>query len=692
MKELLHPGVYTQVVNPLGGAIEVASTAIAAFVGITEKGPLNKAIQIKNFTQYQQIFGWNNEGFHKDSYLGYCVKGFFDNGGRKCYVVRVTNAGPVDGTKKPTVATMVLKDKTSAYGIVVSSSNETPLKIYAGKLWKDEHGTDKYGEEGVWGKDIRIKIVDGTTNPDKEFNLYVLRGDNVVETIEDLSVVEGMDNYYIDVINKTSRYVCASLPNGRTTVKSAGFLVSGNTTGSIVTNNPDNIDEVFMIKVDDSKFIEISINVNITNNLTDIAALIQKTVRDKSVDYSGSLYNAVMAFTCTYNANRLVLTSGNYSPTGTTTGYISSSVVISQYRAKSGDDAETKKEAASKKLLKDLKLTYDDKMMQASRIFAPSIGTYPDNSITVTGGQDPDYSSIQSSDYNKALHSLDIIQDVSIVSIPGNGERPSDRISNQDTVSSIISAGISYCSNRVQAECIFLADPPKSAKSSDMVEFVDKIPTKNEHGALYFPWLQVADPVGSGRNPTILVPPAGHMAGVYAANDSRTGVWQAPAGTDANILNIFGLALDLKDEDQDDLNPKSINAIRSFTGPGIVVWGARTLSNEIAWRYVPVARMASFLRVSIFNGIQYAVFKPNDEPLWASLRLNIGSFMLNLFKQGAFQGKTPSEAFFVKCDSETNPQDNIDKGIVTMIIGFAPLKPAEFVVVKITQKVGQAIG
>jgi hypothetical protein len=151
-----------------------------------------------------------------------------------------------------------------------------------------------------------------------------------------------------------------------------------------------------------------------------------------------------------------------------------------------------------------------------------------------------------------------------------------------------------------------------------------------------------------------------------------------------------GLAVNLTDVKQGNLNRINVNCIRRFPASGIVSWGARTITSDPEYQYVPVRRMAIMLRVSIYNGIQWAVFEPNDEELWSQLRLNIGSFMMTLYRQGAFQGSTPSQAFFVKCDSETTTQDDINLGIVNVLVGFAPLKPAEFVVVKISQKAGQA--
>ncbi|MCP4664131.1 MAG: phage tail sheath family protein, partial [bacterium] len=217
------------------------------------------------------------------------------------------------------------------------------------------------------------------------------------------------------------------------------------------------------------------------------------------------------------------------------------------------------------------------------------------------------------------------------------------------------------------------------------------INTPNSYGAVYFPWLKMLDPTGGSPEP-IQVPPSGYAAGMYAQIDSRRGVWKAPAGTEAVLGGTVGLVTDLTDVQHGNLNksPISVCAIRKFPSSGIVLWGARTMSSDPEYKYIPVRRMAIFLRVSIFNGIQWAVFEPNDEPLWSALRLNIGSFMSTLFRQGAFQGASPSDAYFVKVDGETTTQADIDVGVVNILVGFAPLKPAEFVVVKISQKAGQS--
>ena len=183
------------------------------------------------------------------------------------------------------------------------------------------------------------------------------------------------------------------------------------------------------------------------------------------------------------------------------------------------------------------------------------------------------------------------------------------------------------------------------------------------------------------------------MAGLYSRTDAERGVWKAPAGTDATLRGVSYLEYRLSDQENGVLNPLGINAIRTFGVYGTVAWGARTLvgadQQTSEWKYVPVRRLALYLEESLFEGTKWVVFEPNDEPLWAQIRLNVGAFMHNLFRQGAFQGRTPRDAYFVKCDKETTTQNDINRGIVNIVVGFAPLKPAEFVVIKLTQIAGQ---
>jgi hypothetical protein len=225
-----------------------------------------------------------------------------------------------------------------------------------------------------------------------------------------------------------------------------------------------------------------------------------------------------------------------------------------------------------------------------------------------------------------------------------------------------------------------------------------EIPT-SANAALYFPYLLSPDPV-TGQSLSLVtgspneIPPAPTVAGIFAATDLSRGVWKAPAGFQATTTNTNGVVLrgKMTDPQQGLLNPVGVNCLRDFPNIGTTVFGARTLVTltDEQWRYVPVRRMALFLEQTFLANLKWVLFEPNDEPLWSAIVVSINDFMLGLFNQGAFQGSTPSLAFSVQCDSTTTTQTDIDAGVVNIIVGFAPLKPAEFVIITITQLAGQA--
>ncbi|HWU80615.1 MAG TPA: phage tail sheath C-terminal domain-containing protein, partial [Caulobacter sp.] len=214
------------------------------------------------------------------------------------------------------------------------------------------------------------------------------------------------------------------------------------------------------------------------------------------------------------------------------------------------------------------------------------------------------------------------------------------------------------------------------------------------NAAAYFPELIISDPANAGADRAVGV--SGVMAGLYARTDASRGIWKAPAGVDAKLKNVTRLAYTLSDEEVGVLNPLGLNALRVQTVYGLVCWGARTLmgSDQLMseWKYVPVRRLALFLEESLKRGLQWTVFEPNDEVLWAQIRLEVGSFLQNLFIQGAFAGRSPAEAFFVACDPSTTSIDEIAGGVVNVQIGFAPLRPAEFVFLNVRQIAGQTKG
>jgi phage tail sheath protein FI len=245
----------------------------------------------------------------------------------------------------------------------------------------------------------------------------------------------------------------------------------------------------------------------------------------------------------------------------------------------------------------------------------------------------------------------------------------------------------SFCEKR---RALLLADiVNKEPPTPDGVKPPSLASKKN--AAAFYPWLRAPDDLSEGRLADF--PTCGFIAGLIARTDATRGVWKAPAGTEATLVGVHSPVIDLTDKENGALNVQGVNCIRRFPIYGTVSWGARTVDghDEIGseWKYIPVRRTALFIEETLYRSTKWVVFEPNDEPLWSQIRLNIGSFMNDLFRQGAFQGRSPREAYFVKCDSETTTQSDINRGIVNVVVGFAPLKPAEFVVIKLTQIAGQ---
>lgn len=253
----------------------------------------------------------------------------------------------------------------------------------------------------------------------------------------------------------------------------------------------------------------------------------------------------------------------------------------------------------------------------------------------------------------------------------------------------LVTAASTFCTGQ---RAFLLVDPPATVTTATGAQgLLTTAAPASRSAALYYPRLVMPDPANNDRPRNIA--PSGVVAGIYARTDATRGVWKAPAGIEAVVGGVT-LSVPVTEADSGALNPLGINALRTLPVVGNVVWGARTLfgadTRASEWKYVPVRRTALYLEQSLYAGLKWVVFEPNDEPLWAQIRLNVGSFMQDLFRKGAFQGTTPREAYLVRCDKNTTTQSDIDRGIVNILVGFAPLKPAEFVVIQIQQLAGQA--
>jgi len=633
--------------------IESASTSTAAFVGLAEMGP-DKPRRITSWTEFQRYYGT----YIDDSYLAQSVFQFFNNGGRQCYIVRITrsDADPASVTVQNRAAPTPVED-----GLRFSAKNK-----------------------GAWGNYIYLQIENGGKDPGNEFKISIRRQEEIdvvpedflnippLEVHDDLSMDSNSPNYVFDFLSQNSDLIDAEVLEQNVSLQRGIHRGGFNPTLPLGDNNNFLInldyDGWHLIELSDTASTFDDIATSIT---TAVVALLPQKKKNSTPDV------AFTDFTCTTETvgdqTRLVLESGTNTPAGTVS--LTSSVRIQN--ASTNNATKLLKLGESNGGLSEDALA----VRRPANADVIQIGDAAVESpvTAVTAGTDGDAELIELS-YTDAFHLLDNITDFSLLAVPG------EPLIDAKTM---IDLGMEYCQNRSLQDVFFIGEMAMDDDTPTEAEnFRKSLVSPNSYGALYFPWIRASDPSGKSSEP-ILLPPSGYLAGLYARIDGRRGVWKAPAGTEATVSGAVGLAVDLTDIQQGNLNRINVNVIRRFPASGIVSWGARIITSDPEYKYVPVRRMAIFLRVSIYNGIQWAVFEPNDEGLWASLRLNIGAFMMNLFRQGAFQGSTPSKAFFVKCDSETNIQADIDSGIVNVLVGFAP-KPAEFVVVKISQKAGQS--
>lgn len=260
---------------------------------------------------------------------------------------------------------------------------------------------------------------------------------------------------------------------------------------------------------------------------------------------------------------------------------------------------------------------------------------------------------------------------------------------NGDVDPELVSQAAKYCESR---RAMLLVDPPSSWKTHcDAKANLAQVGTASRNAALFFPRLRRPNPLRDDLPDDYV--PCGAVAGVIARTDAQRGVWKAAAGLEATLVGVPELSVRLTDRENGELNPLAINCLRARTGVGAMVWGARTLQGKdmlaSEWKYIPVRRTALFLEESLDRGTRWVVFEPNDEPLWARIRMSVGVFLHELFRRGAFQGSVPRDAYFVKCDRETTTQADIDQGVVNIVVGFAPLRPAEFVNLSLRQLAGQ---
>ena len=306
-------------------------------------------------------------------------------------------------------------------------------------------------------------------------------------------------------------------------------------------------------------------------------------------------------------------------------------------------------------------------------------------SVSLSGGGVPATAHLGPDDYvgnaadRTGFGGLEAVDDVTMVSVPDLMAAYQRGMIDLEGVQAVQLAMIAHC--ELMGDRVAILDPPPGLNAQQVKEWrVDKAGYDSKYACLYWPWIKVFDPA-SGSN--VFVPPSGHMAGIWGRNDDTRGVHKAPANE--VVRGAVGLEVNITKTEHDTLNPVGVNCIRAFPGRGVRVWGARTLSSDPLWRYINVRRLFNYLEKSILNGTDWVVFEPNDPNLWAKIRRTISGFLVMEWRKGALFGLTPDQAYYVKCDDETNPAEGIDLGQVVCEIGVAPVKPAEFVIFRLSQ-------
>ena len=630
------PGVYVQEIPSGVRTIAGVATSIGAFVGYFKRGSMKQAVQLFSFGDFERAYG----GLDAASEASYAIQQFFLNGGTQAFVVRAAAAGTA------IASAIALKESPTAVNAI--------LKITA-------------LNEGKWGDNVRVDVDYNTTSPGTTFNVTVTELVNVggqlqpgqVEVFRNLIIDATKSNDSKSTINNGSVLVQADYLNSPTSAqRPAQTGTISKTLAPTDLSGLSNGDAMDVI-LNGSTVGTVTLAAPLPTTYAALATVITTQLRAITALQKASA--AVLGSASTQQFIQIKAGTSTASDVLTFTGALATKLGplvgnVQQYALGGVAVAAQALPGASQQAGND--------------------GTAPTAA---------DLIGVQAS--KTGMFMLEDVDLFNILCIP-------DTMNLVDTQAAQVAAAAEvYCEAR---RAFYILDVPQKDQVRDQVgeimTWLDQNATlRHKNAALYYPRPQIADPLNDFR--LRLAAPSGLVAGLYARTDGERGVWKAPAGTEAALRGVQALEYTLTDPENGVLNPLAINSLRRFPVYGNVCWGARTLVGADAqaseWKYIPVRRLALFLEESLYRGLKWVVFEPNDEPLWAQIRLNVGAFMHDLFRQGAFQGKTPREAYLVKCDSETTTQSDINRGIVNIVVGFAPLKPAEFVIIQIQQLAGQ---
>lgn len=634
-----YPGVYIEEIPSGVRTITGVATSVAAFLGRTQRGPANVPVLINSFADFERQFG----GMWADGPMTYAVRDFFLNGGAQAVIVRLFSPWYTSDTTRDEAIDAAQSVADAATG----------------------------GSAAEAAESARTEA-DDTANEDEPRHSAA---DAVATAAEREAARSGATPESVQAAAQAAvgHFRYAPLTVGDLSFQAATPGEWGNDLRATV--DPDVSDEAA-----EQYGMDAADLFNLT--ITDVGTGTSETFANVSLVEGPRRVDRVLA-----SQSNLARWAGAFPdadelpeiPEEETSDAITQ---LEEELADARTALRQAKNAGDQDAIDDAQEAVDEAEAALSEGKAE---------VAVTDGMGlgaADYSG--SRDDKTGMYGLEDADIFNLLCIPPDTH-------NGDTPPAVYQEALAYC---VERRAMLIVDPQaawganEATAVSAPLSGLDDLGlsgTAARNAALYYPRIIQADPLRDGQFGTFV--PCGVVAGVMARTDVERGVWKAPAGIDAALNAVQGLQINLTDLQNGTLNQRGINCLRAFPVYGRVVWGARTLrgADQLAdeYKYVPVRRLALFLEESLYRGTKWVVFEPNDEPLWAQIRLNVGAFMHNLYRQGAFQGASPREAYFVKCDGETTTQNDINLGIVNIVVGFAPLKPAEFVIIKFQQMAGQ---
>ncbi|MEQ1528376.1 MAG: phage tail sheath C-terminal domain-containing protein [Methylococcales bacterium] len=696
---LSYPGVYVEEIPSGVRTIVSVPTSVTAFVGRTSKGPVSEATDITSWQDFERKFG----GLWQDSQLSFAVRDFYLNGGSRAVIVRLFNSAhseeEITANKAAITAAKAtiddLKNKISSAGL------DTGQKVRDAFHTTFGDKSDSPDKDTIWGKVNKAQNAfdaadkEATDNPDNKekkdarnsakakldaentgLNAAIAMKAEIESLPNDTKDAQIISNKIKNAEAEASKTLPTALPTDRRELNLANLTFEAKTPGkwggylqliaTPVITKPDE-DKVF--------------NLTITN--TSPGGASETFLNLSTKGGSPRRVDKVLE-----NESNLLRWKGTWVPT-TFPDFTNG---IGDAKAL-GDEVGTAflnlKEARKTHPNPKETTTEEDAYKDAKKKALESVSDGNDLQSTTFLPNPPD-----PENDNLGLSALEqLYQRDGIFNLLCIPPYKTDPAAEEYVDVGVIAAAAAYCEER---RAMLIVDPPQGWKTIDNATLgfsskTDDIGTRSPNAALFFPRIKQANPFRDNQIEEFA--PCGVVAGIFARTDTERGVWKAPAGIEASLKGVNSLKTPMTDLENGLLNPLGINCLRHFPVYGKVVWGARTLQGADGfaseWKYIPVRRTALFIEESLYRGTKWVVFQPNDEPLWAQIRLAVGAFMHDLFRQGAFQGKSKNDAYYVKCNNETTTQSDINRGIVNIEVGFMPLKPAEFVVLRLQQMAGQ---